>query len=60
MRVGSFDGSQRFLHNRLFGATDEKTNSRKSYCKVKAFRHLQHRGLDSIEAQCGKNNFTCS
>lgn len=43
MRIGRFDGSQRFLYNRLFGATDEKTASRKSYCKVKAFRHLRHR-----------------
>jgi hypothetical protein len=45
VRVGSLDGSERFLHNRLFGATDEKTDSRKSYCKVKASRHLQYRGL---------------
>src|SRR5947209_18312804 len=37
-RVGCFDSGQRFLDSgRLLSATDEKTNSCESYCKVKAF-----------------------
>jgi len=45
VRIGVRDGGQRFLHYGLFGATDQNTTKSNNYCKVKAFWHLQHRGL---------------
>ncbi len=45
VRVRGFDSSQGLLHHSLFCATNENTTNTKNYCKAKASRHLQHRGL---------------
>src|SRR5205085_11143895 len=45
MRISGFDCGQRFLHYGLVGAAGQNTTKCNNYCKVKAFWHLQHRGL---------------
>src|SRR6478736_4212381 len=54
MRVRGFDSSQGLLHYSLFCATDQDTTNCKNYCKVKAFRHLQHRGLPYHRSSAGQ------
>src|SRR5438309_253290 len=54
VRIRRRDSSHGFLDNRLFCATNEDTANSKNYCKVKAFRHLEHRGLPYHRTSAGQ------
>src|SRR5205085_6402060 len=59
VRIRGLDRGQRFLHYRLLCATNQDTTNSENYCKAKAFRHLQHRGLRYHRTSAGQVIISC-